>query len=58
MHKAFPVPFSVSESCYVIFTVVLPMLFSAKNIFYAEPLADVISSLQSVVIFLLVLNLI
>ena len=44
------------KSCYVIFTVVLPMLFSAKNIFYAEPLADVISSLQSVVIFLLVLN--
>ncbi len=44
------------KSCYIFFTIIIPIFFSAKNIFYAEPLADLISSVQSTIIFLLVLN--
>lgn len=42
------------KSIYVISAVLLPMLFGARNAFYAEPLCDAVSSVISTVIFLLV----
>ena len=42
--------------CYVLFTLFIPLFLPAKNVFYAQPLADIISSVQSIVIFLIVLN--
>lgn len=41
---------------YVLFTIFIPMFFAAKDAFYAQPLADLLSSVQSVIVFLLVLN--
>ena len=41
---------------YMLFTIFLPMFFTAKDAFYAQPLADILSSLQSTIVFLLVLN--
>lgn len=37
---------------YVLFTVLLPLFFSAKSIFYAEPLTDLISSVLTTIVFL------
>lgn len=32
------------------------MFFAAKDAFYAQPLADLLSSIQSAIVFLIVLN--
>lgn len=40
------------KSSYVIFTIVLPALFTAKSAFYAEPLCDTISAILTTIIFL------
>lgn len=37
---------------YVLFTVLLPLFLSAKSIFYAEPLTDLISSVLTTIVFL------
>lgn len=44
------------KSSFVIFTLVLPVIFTARHTFYAEPLADLISSILSTTVFLLVIN--
>ena len=44
------------KGSFVVFTFLLPMLYSAKNTFYAEPLADIISSTVTTVVFFLVIN--
>lgn len=44
------------KGSFVVFTFLLPTLFSAKNTFYAEPLADIISSTVTTVVFFLVIN--
>ena len=41
---------------YVIFMVTLPIFLQAKNIFYAEPLADLIGGIVSTIVFLLLFN--
>lgn len=48
---------SLFRKCsYVLFTIFIPMFFTAKDAFYAQPLADILSSIQSTIVFLLVLN--
>lgn len=44
------------KGSFVIFTLLLPVLFTAKHTFYAEPLADIIASAVSTIVFLLVIN--
>lgn len=44
------------KSLYVISTLVLPLLFSAQTAFYAQPLADGVSSVLSTCVFFLVIN--
>ena len=44
------------KSLYAAGTVVLPMFFSAQSAFYAEPLADIVGSVLSTTVFLLVIN--
>lgn len=44
------------KSLYAASTVVLPMFFSAQSAFYAEPLADIVGSVLSTTVFLLVIN--
>ncbi len=44
------------KGSFVLFTLVLPLFYSAKYTFYAEPLADIIASTVSTVVFLLVIN--
>lgn len=44
------------KGSFVIFTLLLPVLFTAKHTFYAEPLADIIASTVSTIVFLLVIN--
>lgn len=44
------------KSTYAIFTIVLPMLFTAKCAFYAEPLSDFLSACNSTIIFLFVFS--
>lgn len=41
---------------YVIFMVTLPIFLQAKNIFYSEPLADLIGGIVSTIVFLLLFN--
>lgn len=41
---------------YILAAILLPMFFGARSAFFAQPLADVVSSLQSAIVFLLVLN--
>lgn len=41
---------------YVIFMVTLPIFLQAKNIFYADPLADLIGGIVSTIVFLLLFN--
>lgn len=40
----------------MLLTVLLPFLFEAKAAFYAEPVADLMSSVLSTVVFLLVVD--
>ncbi|MEG2929181.1 MAG: MATE family efflux transporter [Oscillospiraceae bacterium] len=42
------------KSLYVIFMVVLPMFFIPQSTFFAEPMADMIGSITSVIIFTIV----
>ena len=44
------------KSLYAAGTVVLPMMFSPQSAFYAEPLADLVGSILSTTVFLLVIN--
>jgi putative MATE family efflux protein len=44
------------KTLYAASTVFLPMFFSAKSAFYAEPLADITGSILSTTVFLLVIN--
>ncbi len=44
------------KGLYVLCTFLLPVFFSAKAAFYAEPLADIASSILSTIIFLLIIN--
>src|SRR5699024_5482075 len=41
---------------YIMFTIVLPALFGARNAFYAQPLADGIGAVMSVTAFILIFN--
>lgn len=41
---------------YIMFTMVLPALFGARNAFYAQPLADGIGAVMSVTAFILLFN--
>ena len=49
MYQNFPLSFSVSENFICI-------IYAAKDAFYAQPLADLLSSIQSAIVFLIVLN--
>ena len=44
------------KSLYAASIVFLPMLFTAQSAFYAEPVADIVGSILSTTIFLLVIN--
>lgn len=44
------------KSLYVAGTILLPLFFSAKSAFYAEPLADIVSAVISSIFFLLILD--
>ena len=44
------------KGLFVICTFVLPALFTAKAAFYAEPIADIASSVLSTTVFLLIIN--
>lgn len=44
------------KSSFVIFTLILPVIFTARQTFYAEPLADLIASILTTIIYLLVIN--
>ncbi|MDO4272393.1 MAG: MATE family efflux transporter [Eubacteriales bacterium] len=44
------------KSMYVAGTILLPLFFSAKAAFYAEPLADIISAVISSIIFILIID--
>ena len=44
------------KGLFVICTFVLPALFTAKAAFYAEPIADIASSILSTTVFLLIIN--
>ncbi len=41
---------------YMLFTILLPIFFSAKSAFYAEPIADGIAAVMSTIGFLLIFN--
>ena len=44
------------KSLFVISAAVLPSFFGAKSAFFAEPVADGISSVLSTIVFLLLIN--
>lgn len=44
------------KSLYVIFMIIIPMFFAAKNAFYAEPLADLTGGIVSTTAFLILFN--
>lgn len=44
------------KSSFVAFTLLLPVLFTARHTFYAEPLADIISSVVTTVTYLLLMK--
>lgn len=44
------------KTSYVAFTVLLPILFTAKHAFYAEPMSDILSSCITSTVFLLVFS--
>lgn len=44
------------KTAYLIFTMVFPIFWGAKSAFYAEPAADILASVQSTIVFLLVIN--
>ena len=44
------------KSLFLLFTVLFGSLWAAQNAFYAEPVTDIISSIQSTIVFLIVFN--
>ena len=44
------------KSLYVAGTILLPAFYQASTAFYAEPLADLVSSVVSTVVFLLIID--
>lgn len=40
------------KSSFVIYTIVLPILFTARSAFYAEPLCDIVSGVVTTIVFL------
>ena len=44
------------KGSFVAYTLLLPTLFAAKYTFYAEPLADIICSTVSTIVYLLIIN--
>lgn len=44
------------KSSFVVFTLILPVIFTARHTFYAEPLADLISSILTTIVYLLMIN--
>lgn len=44
------------KSLYVICTILLPYFFTAQTAFYAEPICDIVSSVLSTTVFLLIIN--
>ena len=44
------------KSSFVVYTLLLPSLFTAKSVFYAEPLCDTISAIITTTVFLKVFS--
>lgn len=44
------------KGSFVVYTLLIPLFFGAKYTFYAEPLADIISSTVTTIVYLLIIN--